>query len=109
MGMNRCCFVNGVVLVIEEVSFTSVLTIEDETEPEFGDCCERPSSDSLSPLPVIFGDWIFDTDMSSAIELFELEPGVSNLRYCANTLLHVLHTYSPFSIKVTPSPSCSFG
>jgi hypothetical protein len=32
-----------------------------------------------------------------------------NFRYCAIVLSHSPHLYSPFSIKVTPSPSCSFG
>ena len=32
-----------------------------------------------------------------------------NLRYCAIILLHVLHLYSPFSMRITSSPSSSFG
>src|SRR5919202_2470361 len=109
MGMNPGWASNVAVLVIDEASCMSTLSIEEEARLTSVGCCERRPGDIVSLLGILA--WVSDTDLSSTAEVLELElaAGVSNLRYCANTLLHVLHIYSPFSIKVTPSPSCSFG
>jgi hypothetical protein len=76
---------------------------------EAGDiCCCCEAIEEEGELCLLSSD---DSICFDVCEVFTVVwvAGVLNLRYCAIILLQLLHLYSPFSIRITSSPSSSFG